>query len=93
MDERACSRPIELHRISEHQEVQKAISFIQEFADLLKTHEAIAPPSTSIIVSVTNSFSSRNIAATATFYAVPARRLIDGFYDLWCPYLTCSTIA
>lgn len=53
----------------------RSITF-QEFADLLETHEAIAPPSTSIIVPVTNSFSSRKIAAAATSSAVPARGII-----------------
>ena len=53
----------------------RSIAF-QELADLLETHEAIAPPSTSIIVPVTNSFSSRKIAAAATSSAVPARGII-----------------
>ena len=53
----------------------RSITF-QEFADLLETHEAIAPPSMSIIVPVTNSFSSRKIAAAATSSAVPARGII-----------------
>ena len=53
----------------------RSITF-QEFADLLETHEAIAPPSMSIIVPVTNSFSSRKIAAAATSSAVPACGII-----------------
>ena len=48
----------------------------EEFPDPLESHEAIAPPSMSIIVPVTNSFSSRKIAAAATSSAVPARGII-----------------